>query len=390
MFRKIYPRLRGLLLATGMVLSIGLVPSRIPARAETEAELKLGVVIPLSGPTATYGLDCLAGLNLVIDQINLKGGIKNHKLALEVRDNQGDPFCTAQEVKALAAGDALAIIGPVTSNNALAAATVAQSEGIPLLTPYATYAPVTEVGDYISRICFIDLQQAEAMASYAYSVLGLRQVAILCEYTSHYSQEMGNYFSDRFQHLGGRIVAHETFRSPQKDAPQLLLKIKALKPDAIFIPVYYTDAAGLAKEAAHLKASSTLLGGDGWESSSFFQLAGDTLTDQKIYITSHFSSEDSRATVRNFVALFRQKHGRDPNSLAALAYDAGLVIADALSRTPQLSRSALKEAINSTYQVDGVTGVITLNEKRDPRKEAYILEACDGSFHLRSRGLKPE
>lgn len=351
--------------------------------------LTLGVVVPLSGSTATFGMDCLAGLNLAIEGVNQRGGIKGKLLILEVRDNQGDPLRSAQEVASLAETNALAVIGAVTSNNTLAAATVAQSEGISLLTPYATYAAVTEVGDYISRICFTDLQQAIAMAYYAYNALGLRKIAILSEKDSHYSKSLAEYLSDRFRQLGGQIISDESYRVPDSDVPRILRKYRELKPDAIFLPVYYSDAAFIAKEAIKLGSCKTLLGGDGWESAAFFELAGDTLQDLHIYITSHFSPEDSRTVVQDFVQRFQKKNGRKPNALSALAYDAGMIVADALVRTPQLTRSAIKDAINSTSGFEGVTGTINMNEKRDPKKGVYILEAQRDGFHLRVSGSVP-
>lgn len=366
-----------------------IIPVQAPA-ADRKSELKIGVVVPLSGPTATFGIDCLAGLNLAVDQINNQGGIKGRLLVLEVRDNQGDPLRSAQGVSSLAEEGALAIIGAVTSNNTLAAAAVAQNAGIPMITPYATYAPVTEIGDYISRICFTDLQQASAMASYAYNALGLRKIAILSEQGSHYSESLAEFLANRFEKLGGKIVAAKSFGSAAGTISKSLAQIKSSAPDAVFLPVYYSDAALISKEISRLAVSKTILGGDGWESATFFQLVGDSLQGQQIYITSHFSAEDPRPVVRNFVRDFKERNGRNPNALSALAYDTGLMLANALGRSPQLTRSALKEAINSTVDFEGVTGLITLNEKRDPMKGVYILQAGRDEFHLRVAGLRTD
>jgi branched-chain amino acid transport system substrate-binding protein len=233
----------------------------------------------------------------------------------------------------------------------------------------------------------VDLQQAKAIASYAYNILGLRKIAILSERGSHYSESLAEYLSDRFQQLGGEICAKNSFKSTSKDVTKSLRQFKTLAPDAICLPIYYSEAAYISKEVARLKASNILLGGDGWESTTFFELVGDTLEDLQVYITSHFSSEDPRPVVQRFVEDFRKKNGRNPNAICALAYDAGLVLADALARTPQLNRTVLREAINSTNNLEGVTGIITLNEKRDPRKGVYILEAQEDGFHLRVAGM---
>jgi len=345
--------------------------------------LKIGVVVPLSGSTATFGMDCLAGLNLAIEETNRQGGVKGYYLMLDVRDNQGDPYLSAQAVHSLAETEVIAIIGAVTSNNTLAAATVAQSQGIPLLTPYSSHEAVTEVGDYISRICFTDFHQARELASYAYSVLGLRKVAIIKQKGSRYSESLADYFQDNFIEMGGNIAIVNAFQSSEVDMSKSLTNIKREKPDAIFLPVYYSDAARIAKEIDRMNICKTLLGGDGWESAAFFSLVGDTLNDLNIYITSHFSAEDSRPAVQHFVKSFQNENGRKPNALVALAYDAGLLLVDAIARAPQINREVLKETLNSTNKFEGVTGTISMNEKRDPRKGVYILEAQNDGYHLR-------
>lgn len=385
---KLYRNMQKVSRIPAVMLILYLLAPLQPAEANPSGEIHIGVIIPLSGPTATYGIDCLAGINLAVERINESGGVKGKLLVPEVRDNQGDPLRTAQEVKSLVDEGVLAIIGAVTSNNTLAAATVAQNEGIPLLTPYATHAAVTEVGDYISRICFTDLQQASVMASYAYGALGLRKMAILSEHGSRYSASLAEYLADKFRQLGGEVVMARSFRSLSIEAPIFLKQFKSLAPDAIFIPVYYSEAAAIAKDAARLGVCNNLLGGDGWESRRFFDLVGDTLHSLQIHITSHFSIEDSRPVVHKFVDDFNRANNRMPTALSALAYDAGLVLADALARSPQINRSALKEAINSTNNFEGVTGTISMNEKRDPIKGTYILHLQDNGFHLRVAGMK--
>jgi len=352
-------------------------------RKVEEEFIKIGIVLPLSGELSTYGEDCLNGVILKLDQINREGGIRGRRLTYISRDNQGDPLKTAQEVDFLSGDEGvLVIIGAATSANTLAGASVAQHKGIPLLTPLATSPLVTEVGDYISRICFIDPLQGSALANFAYSYLKLKKTSILTREGDEYSEGLTEYFIRNYQRLGGKVVAHFYYQEGDVDFVSKLKAIKQKNPQALFVPGYWNEAAAIFKQAKNLGLDLFFLGGDGWESPSFFQEVGNELEEKdKIYITSHFSVENVDPNTRKFVEEYSKKYGRNPTAASALGYDAMGVIADALKKTPQLSREALKEAINSTSNFPGVTGTITLNEKRNAVKPIVILKAYKGRFN---------
>ncbi|MFQ6002248.1 MAG: ABC transporter substrate-binding protein [Candidatus Zixiibacteriota bacterium] len=350
-------------------------------RAEKEF-IKVGVILPLSGELSTYGEECLNGIILRLDEVNHEGGIRGKKLSYVTEDNQGDPLKTANSVDLLARDEqVLAIIGAATSENTLAGASVAQHKKIPLLTPMATSPVVTEVGDYISRICFIDPYQGSALANFAFSFLKLKRTAVLTREEDQYSEGLTEYFIKNYRKMGGEIVSHLYYKEGERDFVSRLREIKEEKPEALFVPGYWNEAASIFCQAKKLGLELFFLGGDGWESPNFFRDVEGELEDKdKIYITSHFSAENVDPQAKRFVENYKKRYGEEPTAPSALGYDAAGVVIGALRRTPQLSREAIKDAINVTSNFQGVTGTITLNEKRNAVKPIVILRPFKRKF----------
>lgn len=351
-------------------------------KREDKEFIKVGVVLPLSGELSTYGQECLNGMILRLDEVNREGGVRNKKLSYVIEDNQGDPLKTANSVDLLAKDEqVLVIIGAATSGNTLAGASVAQHKKIPLITPMATSPVVTEVGDYIFRICFIDPDQGSALANFAFSFLKLKEAAVLTKEEDQYSEGLTEYFIKSYRQMGGEVVSHLYYKEGETDFVSLLNEIKERQPEVLFVPGYWNEAASIFKQAKKLGLELFFLGGDGWESPNFFRdVEGDLEEEDKIYITSHFSAENVDPQAKRFVENYKKRYGEEPSAPSALGYDAAGVIIDALGRTPQLSREAMKDAIGTTSNFPGVTGTITLNEKRNAIKPIVILRPFKGKF----------
>ena len=348
--------------------------------------INIGVIVPTEGPLWLYGRECVKGLELNIDECNAAGGAKGRKVTLKIENTGGDPSRSADAVKRFAADSTvLAIIGPVTSNDFLAAAAVAQFEKIPILSPYSTNPALTEIGEFVSRICFTDVAQGRVMARYAIYSLNLRNVAMLVERNNGYSEGLAKYFEREFTELGGKICAKEFYAAQDQTYLPLLQSTFLQRPDAVFMPGYFPQARQLLKDVVAMGKTATFLGGDGWESLEQTDLPAEVINDRfPIYITSHFSSEEMQLSAQHFVQQYENRYNHPPNSLSALAYDAAGVVIEALRRTARLDRVAVMETINSTSGFAGATGNITLNEKRDAVKPIYIQEFRGGGFHLRA------
>ena len=353
---------------------------------DKQSSIRLGVVLSLSGERATYGQDCLNGIRMATDLINVMGGIKGKTVRLVIEDDSSSTVRTITAVQKLAADKSIiGIIGGTSSKLALAGGAAAQELRIPLLSPLATNPNVTEIGKYISRICFIDPYQGSAMAEYSYKLIGSETMGIISNPDDEYSLGLAAYFKKKYISIGGNVVFEIFQNGPRLDSAAVIEAIREKKPDAVFMPGYHIAAAELVGLVKRNGLDVALLGGDGWESSEFNIATAGLLTEEdQVFITTHFSPDNTEPLVYRFVTDYDSRFGSLPTAPSALGYDAVEVISMALRRAPQLTRDALAESINSISDYMGVTGTISINEKRNPIKDVVILKAYGGKFHFES------
>jgi branched-chain amino acid transport system substrate-binding protein len=363
------------ILILGILLQFGSV--------QGEDEIIIGAVLPLTGHTSNYGTEALKGINLAVENANASGGVRDVRLKLIVSDNAGDPATTSKVVsKMINEEHAMAILGPITSTNSAAAAAVAQQAETPLILPASTNPYVTEIGEYISRICITDPLQSKALAEFTEKYLKSERVAVIYEEGSSYSKNLAQFYSMRLTDKGSKIVFTGGFSDGRENLTELIDKALRQKPDLLFAPVYYPEASSIINHLADLDSQITLLGGDGWESPELFRLSGPNIIPGKVFISSHFSLQYSQGTGSPFVKDFQRSYGVLPNAISALGYDAVGVLVDALRRATVMDKRGLQQAVISTTDFRGVTGKISINEKRNVVKDVYILKALKGKFAL--------
>ncbi len=337
----------------------------------------LGEVGSLTGSEATFGISTRNAIELAINQVNADGGVKGKKIEIRVYDNQSKPEEAANAANRLINQDnVLLILGEVASSNSIAMANKAQPAKVPMISNASTNPKVTEIGDYIFRVCFIDPFQGYVMAKFAHDNLKMNKVAVLRDLGSDYSQGLADVFERKFTEMGGKIVARETYTKGSTDFRSQLTAIKRSSPEAIYIPGYYNDIGLIARQARELGITATLMGGDGWDSEKLFELGGSAIDGS--YFSNHYSPDDPNPRIQKFIAAYKAAYGSVPDALAALGYDAAMVAVDAIKRAPSFDRAAIRDAIAQTKNFHGVTGSITLDEKRNATKPAVVLEVSKG------------
>jgi len=343
----------------------------------TADTILLGEVGSLTGSEATFGISTRNAIELAINEVNAAGGVKGRKIEVRVYDNQSKPEEAAQAANRLINQDnVLLILGEVASSNSMAMAEKAQPAKVPMISNASTNPKVTEIGDYIFRVCFIDPFQGYVMAKFAHDNLKFNKVAVLRDLGSAYSQGLADVFERKYTEMGGKIVAGETYTKGSTDFRSQLTAIKRASPDAIYIPGYYNDIGLIARQARELGITATLMGGDGWDSEKLFELGGSAVEGS--YFSNHYSPDDPNPRVQKFIASYKAAYGSVPDSLAALGYDAAMVAVDAIKRAPSFDRAAIRDAIAQTKNFHGVTGSITLDEKRNATKSAVVLQVGKG------------
>lgn len=343
--------------------------------------IKIGEVGSMTGSEATFGTSTHKGLLLAVDEINKAGGINGKKIELISLDNQGKAEEAATAVTKLITQDkVVAILGEVASSRSMAMAPIAQQYKVPMITPASTNPKVTEMGDYVFRVCFIDPFQGTVMAKFAKDNLKAKKVAILRDVKSDYSMGLSEFFIQAFKAGGGEILVTQSYSSGDIDFKSQLTAIKAKKPDAIFVPGYYTEVGLIVRQAKELKMSIPLMGGDGWDSPKLHEIGGEALNGH--YFSNHYSSEDKNPKVQEFITKYKAANGNEvPDTMAVLGYDAMYVLADSLKRAKSLNGQDLRDAIAATKNFQAVTGNITLDEKRNPTKAAVVLKIDGGKYN---------
>jgi branched-chain amino acid transport system substrate-binding protein len=341
--------------------------------------IKIGEVGSTTGSEATFGVATHQGVDLAIKEINATGGIRGKKLQVVLLDDQGKPEEAATAVTRLITQDKVtAIIGEVASSRSLAMAPIAQQNKIPMISPSSTNPKVTEIGDYIFRVCFIDPFQGYVMAKFAAENLKFKKVAILRDVKNDYSVGLAKFFTETFKKLGGEIVVDQSYSAGDIDFKSQLTAIRAVKPEAIFVPGYYTEVGLIARQARSLGIKAPLLGGDGWDSPKLLQIGGKAI--EGAYFSNHYSAEDKSPHVQSFIERYRKEYKETPSGLAAMGFDAAMVLADAMKRAKSLSPVDIRAALAATKDFQGVTGRISIDQQRNAVKPAVVLKVVNGSF----------
>ena len=260
-------------------------------------EILVGEYSSLTGGTATFGQSTHNGILLAFTEVNGAGGVLGKKLKVLTEDDQSKPEEAATAAtKLISQNRVVALIGEVASSRSLAAAPIAQSNKVPMISPSSTNPRVTQVGDYIFRVCFIDPFQGSVMAKFVANTLKLKRVAILYDVRNDYSVGLRNFFTEKFKGLGGQIIGEQSYSEGDSDFRAQLTQLKSLKPEAIYVPGYYTEAGTVARQARELGLTVPLLGGDGWDSPKLFEIGGEAIKGS--YISNHYSVDDPSPTIQ--------------------------------------------------------------------------------------------
>jgi branched-chain amino acid transport system substrate-binding protein len=315
-------------------------------------------------------------------ELNAAGGVLGKKLELISEDNQSKPGESATVAKKLIGREkVVALLGEVASTRSLEAAPNAQESRIPMIAPAATNPAVTETGDYIFRVCFIDPFQGTVMAKFAQDDLKVKNVAILTSVSNAYSVGLANFFRETFTKGGGTVAIEQKYTEGDKDFRAQLTAIKAAGVEAVFVPGYYTEAALIARQARDLGIGVPIIGGDGWESEKLLEIGGDALNG--CYYSTHFSPENKEPNVAEFVQKFKARWNNEtPDAFAALGYDAAYVLVDAIKRAGSTEGPKLRDALAQTKNFVGATGITTIDENRNATKGATIIAIKDGRLHF--------
>jgi branched-chain amino acid transport system substrate-binding protein len=343
-------------------------------------EIKIGEFASLTGKEATFGVSSHEGTLLGVEQLNAAGGVLGRKLDLLTEDDLSKAGEAATAVNKLISRDGVvAILGEVASSRSLEAAPICQQSQIPMISPSSTNPKVTETGNYIFRVCFIDPFQGTVMANFASKTLKAKKVALFKDVKSDYSIGLAKFFKAGFLANGGQIISELDYSGGDKDFKAQLTEIKSAGPDAVFVPGYYTDVALICIQAKQLNLTVPLFGGDGWESDQLVKIGQDAVEGD--YFSTHYAPAVDTPQSKSFVAAYEKRFGgKVPDAMAALGFDSAMILADAIKRAGTTDGPKVRAALAETKDFACVTGKTSINAQRDATKPAVILQVKDGQF----------
>ena len=363
-----------MLLATVFIVGCG-------KKANDGNVIKIGVIAPLTGNYAQYGVAVKEGVELKVDAINNAGGINGKKIELITADSKGDVQEAVNAFKKMVSQDKVnVVIGEVVSATSQAISGLAQQAKVPLISATATSLDVTKGKDFVFRTTFTDPYQGTATAKYAKSK-GIKSIAILTNSSNDYSVGIANAFKAQAA-KDGITITEEKYTNDDKDFKAILTKVKGQNPQAIFIPDYYNTIALIISQAKDLGINAQYLGGDGWDGiqTNFGKVAEGAI------FASQFAPDDPDQHVQKFIAEYKKEYKADPIIFAALGYDTGTILETALKNVKDLSsKDEIKDAIKNFTGTNLVTGSLKYDSERNPEKKVTFIEVKDGKLTLKEK-----
>jgi len=349
-------------------------------------EVHIGMLAPLTGGVAYFGVSVQRGAMLYIDAFNALGGLQ---IRVTQRDEEGDPALAVTMYHDLYDQGVTAILGSVTSGPTMAVVPEAFNDGMPMISATSTHEGVTvnldtgEVFTNMFRSCFIDPFQGEKMAEFVVEVLGAQTAAVLYSHEIDYSIGLYEAFVARAAEIGLGIVHVETFADEAPDFTAQLTNIAAANPDVVFIPVYNRHTALIGPQSAAVGLTATMIGADGW-AGTLDAIADPSTVEGAFYMTG-FTYESDEPHIVDFIERFYAEYGVMPNMFAAQAYDAAAILIVALQGAVddglEPGSREFKDAVIANMaatNMNGVTGNITFDEFNNPQKTAFIIQIVNG------------
>lgn len=346
--------------------------------------IKIGVFEPLTGANGAGGADESEGVklaNALYPTVTVGG--KEYKIELVVADNKSDKVEAANAATMLAQRAKVnAVIGSWGSSLSMSGGPIFAEAKIPAVGASCTNPNVTKGNEFYFRVCFLDPFQGQVMAAYAFKNVGAKKAAIIREVSNDYSVGLAKFFTDSFLQLTGdpkAIVAESDYNTGDQDFNAQLTNIKKSNPDVIFAPGNYTESALIIKQARQLGITTPFLGGDTWDNDAFLQVGGKEVEGT---VVSTFFANDVpiNKTSELFLKEYRAKYNKEPAAVAALGFDAYLVILDAIKRADSTDSVKIRDQIAKTANFEGAAGSITINANRDAEKDAVIKIVKDGKL----------
>jgi len=341
-----------------------------------EKEIKIGVILELTGPLSRLGERSKRGMEMAVEEINSSGEVKGSKINLIVEDTKSDPKeGVAAFLKLINTYHVPVVTGATGSSIVMACAPIANEKKVVLFSTGATSPLITKAGDYIFRNRLSGEAEVKAMAEFAIKKLNIKKIAVLYVNTD-YGVGNKDVFKRTYEDLGGKVLLSEGFDQGESDFRAHLAKIKKLPIEGVYI-IAVGENGYILRQAKEMGINVQFLSTVGIEGPDVLKIAGDA-ANGVIYTVQKFDPSSSDKTKR-FSQKYFNKYGEEPDLFAALGYDAIYIITKVINEYGY-DAEAIKNGLYKLKNFQGVVGSISFDENGDIQSEVMMKIIKDGKF----------
>ena len=348
------------------------------AFAEDAAAIKVGLIGPMTGAAASYGVSVAQGAELAVGEVNALGGVQ---LELNVQDDEHDPEMSVNAYNTLWDEGAQMIIGTVTT----ALAAEAYNDRMFMLTPSASSTDVIADKDNVYQICFTDPAQGSASAQYIAEHGLATKVAVIYNNADAYSTGIYQTFEAEAAELGLEIVSVTTFTDETTDFSVQLTEAREAGAELVFLPIYYTPASMILQQAANMEYKPIFFGVDGMD--GILNIEGfDTSLAEGVMLLTPFSADATDDLTVAFVTNYEAAYGATPDQFAADAYDAVYALYAAINAAGITADTPTEECCDllieamQGLEIAGVTGTMTWDATGAVTKDPTAVRIENGVY----------
>ena len=362
-----------------LVVAAGCGGGGAPA-ADKKAKITLAMVNPLTGDAATYGVSHKNGLELALAEINKAGGVKGQQIELLTHDDAGDPKQAAAGAQKFAdMKSVVAVVGSCLSSNTLAMVPITDKAKLPHTVVSSSSHKLSGMSKYFFRMAVQDDKVGGLMVDLSQGKFKPKKMALLY-LNNDYGKGLLLSIEPQAKKHGITLTSAQTYLANDKDYSALLTKVKAEAPDVLLVGSTYTDGGLIVKQAREMGLMMPIVGPTGLYSPKYMEIAGKAV--ENTYFLGVFVPTNPDPKVQEFVKKYKEKYGMEPDTFAALAYDQGYVLKDALEKAAAkgaVTRENVREAMaGSSFK--GVTGTVTFDAKGDWVRPYLFVTVKDGKF----------
>ena len=356
------------------------------SEASSDKVFKIGGIGPVTGAAAVYGLAVKNGAQIAVDEINADGGINGYQIEFNFQDDEHDAEKSVNAYNTLKDWGMQVLMGTVTSAPCVAVADKTNADNMFQITPSGSSVECAQ-NPNVFRVCFSDPDQGAASATYIAENKLAEKIAVIYYSSDVYSSGIYEKFAAEAANQGLEIVDAEAFTADSnKDFSTQLQKAKDAGADLVFLPIYYTEASLILKQADTMGYAPKFFGCDGMD--GILQVENfDTKLAEGLMLLTPFAADAQDELTQKFVTSYKENYGETPIQFAADAYDAIYAIKAAMEEadiTPETSVSdtcdKMKEAMLK-IKVNGLTGEdMTWTEDGEPHKAPKAVKVVDGAY----------